>query len=672
MQVRRRSRWTVCLLAGVVLAGSSWSARGQQPANAGNPPTVEAPKDVAGFQALESQIKAVVAKALPSMVGIHISGSSGSGVIVSEDGLVMTAGHVVGKPGQDVTFFFSDGKTAKGKTLGMYASADAGMMKITDPGKWPFVEKGQSAALKPGTWCVAIGHPLGYQPGRPPVVRLGRVLHAGDGVIQTDCPLVGGDSGGPLLSLEGKVIGINSRIGGPTDVNLHVPVDIFNANWDRLLKGEAWHAVLPGREGPDVKTPFRQVVAAASQCAVRVKCDGQDAALGTIVGPDGWVLTKASELKGKIVCRLRDGRELEARIVGIQPPCDLAMLKIDAVSLPIIDWSNQQPAVGQWVASAGIGDDPLALGIVSVPRRAIPPAGGVIGIQLSEKDGEATIEKIMPKSPAEKAGLKAGDIVTHVDGEIAHNTPELRALMRRHRPGETVKLTVKRGDQTLEISVQLVKLSSPALQQQQVMNSLGVGVSKRSDDFPAVLQHDTVLKPVDCGGPVVDLSGKVVGVNIAHGGRTETYCIPTDVLVVAMYELMSGRLSPALLEAARKAVEEKAAAEKKAEEEKAAAEKAAAEKAAAEKAAVEKAAAEKKAAEEKAAAEKAAAEKAAAEKAAVEKAAAEKKAAEEKAAAEKAAAEKVAAEKAAVEKKAAEDKAAAEKAAAEKKPDAPK
>ena len=135
-----------------------------------------------------------------------------------------------------------------------------------------------------------------------------------------------------------------------------------------------------------------------------------------------------------------------------------------------------------------------------------------------------------------------------------------------------------------------------------MMNSIGVGVSGRSDDFPAVFQHDTVLKPAECGGPVVDLSGKVVGMNIAHAGRTETYCIPTDMLFVAMYELMSGRLSPALLEAAKKAEDEKAAAEKKAAEEKAAAEK---------KAAEEKAAAEKKAAEEKAAVEKKAAEKAA-------------------------------------------------------------
>ena len=525
-------------------------------------PIVGAPKDVAGFQLLETRIKAVVAKVRPAVVGVRIGGSSGSGVIVSEDGIVMTAGHVVGKPGQAVTFILSNGKTAKGKTLGMYASTDAGLMKITDAGKWPFASLGDSTSVKPGSWCVAIGHPLGYKSGRPPVVRVGRVSKILDGVMQTDCPLVGGDSGGPLLDLDGKVIGINSRIAGPINVNLHVPVDIFHQHWDRLLKGEAWDDALPSRNGPKVKTPLRKVVKAANQCVVRVKCDGKDATMGTIIGPDGWILTKASELKGKVVCHLRDGRELEARTIGIHNPLDLAMLKIDALNLPVIPWNPQKPDVGQWLITAGMGEDPLALGVVSVPRRAIPPMGGVIGIKLTGKAGAAVIEKVMPKSPAEKAGLKAKDAITHVNDEEAKDTAELRNLIRRYRPGKTVKLTVKRGEQTLDIFVKLAKLSSPALQKQNLMNSMGVGVSKRSDDFPVVLQHDTVLKPVDCGGPVVDLTGKVVGINIAHAGRTETYCIPTDMLVASMYDMMSGRLSPTLLEAARKAAVEKAAAEK--------------------------------------------------------------------------------------------------------------
>jgi serine protease Do len=726
---------SVSVALAILAAGLLLSPAFVQPSLAApSPAAQQEPKDLAGFQALQTQIQAVVRKVLPAVVGIQIGGSAGSGVIVSEDGIVMTAGHVVVKPGQQVTFFMPDGKAVKGITLGLSAGADAGLMKITQPGKWPFVPLGDSAALKPGMWCLAIGHPLGYHPGRPPVVRIGRILQKSESMIQTDCPLVGGDSGGPLVDLEGKVIGINSRIAGPTDVNLHVPVNIFREMWDQMLKSQAVQPLLPGRNGPDVKTPFRQVVQAANQCVVRIKSDAKDVALGTIVGPDGWILTKASEIlavggeikpRGKITCRLRDGRELEARIVGIHPHLDLAMLKIDAVNLPIIPWNPLQPTVGQWLATAGIDDDPLAVGIVSVPRRSIPPIGGVIGIQLVETDGEARIEKVMPKTPAEVAGLKANDVVTKIDGQSAPNVMELRNLLRRHKPGETIHITVKRGQQTLEFVIKMIKFSSPGLDRQTQMNAMGVGVSGRSDNFPAVLQHDTVVRPIDCGGPVVDLSGKIVGVNISHAGRTETYCLPTDVVLAAMYDLMSGRLSPSILEAARrvaaerdaaeeklaavkraveekvaaekKAVEEKAAAAKKAAEEKAAAEKkaaednAAAEKAAAEKkaaeekaatakraaeakAALDKAAAEKKAAEAKAAAERAALEKkaaeekaAAAKKVAEEKAAAEKKAADEKAAAEKKAAEKAAAEKAAAEKKAADEKAAKEKKEAEKK-----
>ena len=93
-------------------------------------------------------------------------------------------------------------------------------------------------------------------------------------LIQTDCPLVGGDSGGPLLDLDGNVIGINSRIAGPTDVNLHVPVDIFREQWDRMVKGEAWQSTFPAATGRTSKSlsPGRP---AANQCVVRIKCDGR-------------------------------------------------------------------------------------------------------------------------------------------------------------------------------------------------------------------------------------------------------------------------------------------------------------------------------------------------------------------------------------------------------------
>ena len=518
-------------------------------------PSTAPPKDVAELRAIEEQVRNVVANVLTRTVAVRVGAAQGCGVIVSEEGHVLTAGHVAGKPGQQVRFTFADGKTAKGTTLGIHRRADAGLMRITDEGQWPFVEMGQSGGLRPGCWCVAVGHPLGYQEGRPPVVRVGRVLRLEETVIQTDCPLVAGDSGGPLFDLDGKVVGINSRIAASsTSMNYHVPIDVYHQCWDRLVDGEAWDDGVPGKNSSEVKAAFRQVVAEASACVVRVKCDGKDAALGTIVGPDGWVLTKASELKGRIVCRSRDSRELEARLVGVHPQSDLAMLKIDATGLPIIRWSNENgPSVGQWVATPGLEEGPpMTLGVISVPRREIPPASGVLGVAVSDADGGARIVKDLPNTAAQKVGLKVDDVITHVNGKPAENQAELIAAIKRHQPGDVLRLTVRRGDEKLEISAKLTRINTAASRKRQLQNRSHVGISKRHDAFPTVLQHDTVLRPVDCGGPLVDLSGKVIGVNIARGGRTETYSIPSDVLLTLMYDLMSGRLPPPKPEAKEK------------------------------------------------------------------------------------------------------------------------
>jgi len=622
---RSTRRIVLLLLLVALIALRPWvfAADDNKPTDPKAAPQVAAPKDVGELKALETQVKKVVTKVLPCTVGVQVGAARGSGVIVSADGYVMTAGHVVRKPGEKATFFLPDGKTAKGITLGMFKSADAGLMKISEGGPWPFAEKGRAETLKPGSWAVAVGHPFGFRAERPPVVRIGRILRLRESVIQTDCPLVAGDSGGPLFDLEGKVIGINSRIGGSTSMNYHVPIDVFHENWDRLVKGEAWKTTLPGRDGSNVRAALREVVTAASQCVVRVKCDDKDAALGTIVGPDGWILTKASELEGHITCHFRDGRKLDSSIVGVDPRFDLAMLKVEATDLPAIEWNPGKISVGQWVATPGVADDSLALGVISVPPRRIPPMGGMLGVGVEDGDNGAKVVKVLPDSPAQKAGIKVNDLITHVDGKATPSHMELVATVKKHPPGKTIKLTITRGKEKLEVSATLAVLKTASTRKRDMQNRSGVGLSKRRHDFPSVLQHDTVLRPVDCGSPLVDLDGKVIGVNIARGGRTETYCVPGSILITLMYNLMSGRLTPPQIVAARKA---KAAAEKKKAEEEAAAAKAAAEKKKAEeKAATEKAAAEKTAAEKEKAEEKAAAEKAAREKAEQEKKAAEAK-----------------------------------------------
>jgi serine protease Do len=202
------------------------------------------PDNLADLRALQTQVEAVVTKVTPAVVGLRVERGQGSGVIISDDGYVLTAGHVASRPNVDVRVVLADGKTVRGKTLGVNHAIDSGLIKITDPppggGKWPFVQMGFSGQLYKAQWCIALGHPGGFKLGRSAPLRLGRILDTRGTFIRTDCTLVGGDSGGPLFDLDGKVVGIHSRIGSTVNDNLHVPVDTFRDTWERLAKGDEW------------------------------------------------------------------------------------------------------------------------------------------------------------------------------------------------------------------------------------------------------------------------------------------------------------------------------------------------------------------------------------------------------------------------------------------------
>lgn len=199
-----------------------------------------APTSVADLKAIEAHVQRIVPKLQAATVGVRSGRAQGSGVVISSDGYVLTAGHVSGKANRKVRLIFPDGKSVDGITLGAYNSADAGLMKITTPGNWPHVPVGELKDIDVGDWCLAMGHPGGFRKGRPPVVRLGRVIRRSLRTIHTDAVLVGGDSGGPLFDMHGRVIGINSRIGRSTTFNFHASIGAFSAKWDRMAKGEVW------------------------------------------------------------------------------------------------------------------------------------------------------------------------------------------------------------------------------------------------------------------------------------------------------------------------------------------------------------------------------------------------------------------------------------------------
>lgn len=194
---------------------------------------------------LESKVEEVSRKVMPATVALlsEKTGSSGSGVITTADGLILTAAHVV-QGAEQLLVVFPDGKQVQGKVLGANYSKDIAMVRITEQGKWPFVEMGASKSLGAGDWVVALGHSAGFDAGRTPPVRFGCVVSKGPGnFLTTDCTLIGGDSGGPLFGLNGKIVAIHSSIGQSLTNNNHAGIDGFREDWDRLIAGQAWGAL---------------------------------------------------------------------------------------------------------------------------------------------------------------------------------------------------------------------------------------------------------------------------------------------------------------------------------------------------------------------------------------------------------------------------------------------
>ncbi len=295
------------------------------------------------------------------------------------------------------------------------------------------------------------------------------------------------------------------------------------------------------RSHSKVLAAFRDVVSTPSKSTVRVFADGHKAALGAIVAPDGYVITKASELKGRLEVQVQDGRKVEGRIVARDPALDLALLKIEGKELPTVRWGEaKSAAVGSWVVTTGLEREPVAIGVLSVGPRKIAAPSGALGVQLENDDTAARIAQVMSDSAAEKAGIRSGDRVVQVNDKKIGGRQELVDTIRGFMPGEQVQLIIRRGEEDITLNVTLGSLATLVHgDRAEFQNNLGGPLSERRAGFSSVIQHDTVLRPSDCGGPLVNLDGEVVGINIARAGRVESYALTSEVVREAVEKLMS-------------------------------------------------------------------------------------------------------------------------------------
>ncbi len=196
--------------------------------------------DLPALLEVQKTVQTQLPRVSRSLVNITNGDGTASGVIVSPDGLILTAAHVTMRPGARLNVVLPDGEKVLATALGLDEKTDAGLAQLRDRKRvWPFVEVERDVGqVAVGGWCFALGHPGGWEETRGPVVRVGRVLKQKANSLETDCVLMGGDSGGPLFDLRGRLIGIHSQILSERNQNVHVSMAPFLRSWERLKGNE--------------------------------------------------------------------------------------------------------------------------------------------------------------------------------------------------------------------------------------------------------------------------------------------------------------------------------------------------------------------------------------------------------------------------------------------------
>lgn len=289
---------------------------------------------------------------------------------------------------------------------------------------------------------------------------------------------------------------------------------------------------------------FREAIGEAWKSTVELIVEDQQIALGAIVDADGWVVTKASQLpeESKLICRLFDGRESKVRLVSTSDDLDLALLRIGYMRLQEVNWSSlATPTRGKWVATTDLDPTPAAVGVVSAGVQSVPAEKPRLGVQLTDSSSGAAITLVLPGSGADLAGLQVGDNIDSLDGAVLSDRDAVMARIESCKAGQNLLIGISRGQRKLQVRARLMDLADELLDPTEL--EVNGSISARRTGFSKVFLHDTVLEPNQCGGPLVDLDGMVVGINIARAGRVTSYALPVDTVRPVISQLVSSAKS---------------------------------------------------------------------------------------------------------------------------------
>ncbi len=277
----------------------------------------------------------------------------------------------------------------------------------------------------------------------------------------------------------------------------------------------------PQRTDQHTMRAFRDSVGDVWKSTAQIIVRNRQVALAAVVHADGWLVSKSSEVPDRFDVKLADGSRAIGAVRSRNEEMDLVLIKIERTGLAPVTWNvSEEVPVGGWLISTDARQVPLTIGVLSVSNRNIRKEKPVLGVQLGIPDSStpgARVESVVEGSGADRAGLEVGDIIQDIDGTSYSERDQILTKLRQLKAGQTVSLGVKRESKQVTLAAQMMDLTNSLLDRTEM--EVNGQISARATGFQNVMQHDTVLMPHQCGGPLVDVEGRVVGINIARNGR---------------------------------------------------------------------------------------------------------------------------------------------------------
>lgn len=370
----------------------------------------------------------------------------GSGFIISEDGYILTNNHVVAGS-SDIFVTLNDGKEHRAKVVGTDSRTDLALLKIDARGLKP-LPIGRSSTLRKGQWVLAIGSPFGLESTVTAGIVSAINRETGEYLpfIQTDVAVNPGNSGGPLIDLSGRAVGVNSQIvsrsGGFMGISLAIPIDEAMQVVEQL---KAHGKVTRGRIGVQIGTVSEDVA----------KAIGLPKALGAMVSnvERGGPADAAGVRSGDVITRF-NGREINhmsdlPRIVGeTKPGTRAAMevwrkgrsvtLNVRVGEMPNTDEQEGGPRHTPQAAPA----DALGLTVTEVSAALREKYQFEGGVQVTEAEG-----------PAAEAGLSGGDIVLTINDTDISSPAQYASVVGKLDRSRPAAVLVMRGDQSQWVTI---------------------------------------------------------------------------------------------------------------------------------------------------------------------------------------------------------------------------